>query len=137
MTKSGQAAALCPSAPAAPEAVLIGVIEPDGRVVNLTTPLPVDASFIERANTDAPLEARFRFSSPCAEGRCGYWTGAQCGLIGKLTQAVPPDNTDTLPPCAIRARCRWWRQKGREACAICSFVVTGTEAVPGGHIAPG
>ncbi len=126
--------ALCPSAPAAPGAELVGVIEPGGRVVNLPTPLAIDENFVESARGAAPLEARFRFSSACAEGRCGYWAGTQCGLIDRLTQSIAAEAAEGLPACAIRSRCRWWQQRGRDACAICSYVVTGTPAMSGGQI---
>ena len=127
--------ALCPSSPATPGARLTGVIEPGGRVANLPTPLPIDANFIDQARAGGPLEKRFRFSSPCVEGRCGYWTGHECGLIGKLHEAIVAQVSEpSLPACAIRAECRWWRQRGRDACAICAFVVTGSEGAPGGYI---
>jgi len=29
-----------------------------------------------------------------------------------------------LPRCAIRPRCRWFRQEGREACLRCPLVAT-------------
>ena len=119
---------LCPSAPAAPGAALVGVVEAGGRVVNLVTPLRIEAGFVEAAAAGPPLEKRFRFAAPCQQGRCGHWAGHQCGLIGQLRQAAADlgqgDDARALPPCAIRAQCRWWRQSGREACAVCSLVVT-------------
>ena len=33
-------------------------------------------------------ERRFRFSSPCAQGGCGQWTGSACGVIaGAMDEA--------------------------------------------------
>ena len=121
--------ALCPSAPATPGAALIGVVEAGGRVVNLLTPLPVDAGFVEAAaGAGLPPEQRFRFAAPCQEGRCGHWSGHACGLVGQLRQAAAElghgGEARALPPCAIRAQCRWWQQSGRAACAVCSLVVT-------------
>ncbi len=74
--------ALCPSAPATPGALLIGVVEETRRVANLATPIPVDDGFVEAARAHGSPERRFRFSIPCVEGRCGHWTGSACGLIG-------------------------------------------------------
>jgi hypothetical protein len=126
---------LCPSAPAAEGASLIGIVAPDGRVVNIGTPLPVDRAFLDAAQAHGPLEARFRFSSPCQKERCGHWAGTQCKLIGELLDlAVQADvdvTTESLPRCSIRAQCRWWRQRGRSACAVCPLIVTDTRSATG------
>ena len=136
MTK-GNIATLCPSAPAGQGAQLIGVVDANGRVANLGAPLTINQDFVEKSQASGPVERRFRFASPCAERRCGYWTGQECGLIGKLDGAINKKDTgQPLSRCAIRANCRWWQQRGRDACAICSFVVTGGEGAPGGYIAP-
>jgi hypothetical protein len=123
----------CPSAPATEGALLIGIIETDGQVVNLGTPLPIDEAFIETARANGPPEERFRFSSPCQKERCGHWKGSECDLIGELFQSardkslVSDDNSaHSLPRCGIRAECRWWSQRGRDACAVCPLVVTET-----------
>ena len=134
MTTGADDGALCPSAPAAPDSQLIGVIEPEGRVANLVTPLTVDAAFIERARQDGPPEVRFRFASACQQSRCSHWAGNECGLIGRLKTLVPHSEEEPLQPCAIRDQCRWWRQRGRQACAVCSLVVTGSSEVAGGYI---
>ena len=123
---------LCPSAPAAEGASLIGIVAADGRVVNMGTPLPVDRAFLEAARAHGPPESRFRFSSPCQKERCGHWTGSQCKLIGELydtaVQAEVNLTDENLPRCSIRAQCRWWHQRGRAACAVCPLVVTDTRA---------
>ena len=123
----------CPSAPAASGTLLIGIVEADGRVANLGTPLPVDEAFIAAARTHGPPEERFRFSSSCQKEKCGHWQGDECGLIGELFESarektlVAENNaTQALPRCAIRAECRWWSQRGRDACAVCPVVVTDT-----------
>jgi hypothetical protein len=120
----------CPSAPAVDGALLIGVVAADGRVVNIGTPLTIDAAFIETAVVHGAPEQRFRFSSPCVKGQCCHWNGNECGLIGGLltsaSEAGEKLESPTLPRCAIRARCRWWRQQGRGACAVCRLVVTDT-----------
>jgi hypothetical protein len=137
VTEKAAGPALCPSAPPTPGAKLIGVVEESGRVVNLTMPLTINKDFVETAKANGPIEQRFRFSLLCAEGRCGYWTGLECGLIEKLCQAINSTDSDQpLPPCAIRARCRWWRQRGRDACSVCPFVVTGSKEATGGYLSP-
>jgi len=130
MSDRGEDLTLCPSAPADEGALLIGLVATDGRVVNVRTPLPVDKEFLDNSRALGPPEARFRFSSPCHERRCSHWTGQQCKLIGELFDSAVQARVDLtepdLPPCAIRADCRWWRQRGRDACAVCRFVVTDT-----------
>jgi hypothetical protein len=127
---------LCPSAPAAPGSLLIGVVEATGLVANITTPLTVDASFIAGAKLHGPPEQRFRFASPCQQQRCGHWTGHECGLIGQLYDVAAEQGEELaahdLPRCGIRASCRWWHQRGRDACAVCPLVVTDTRSMPAG-----
>jgi hypothetical protein len=128
MSKSPDGPALCPSAPGAPGALLIGVVGEDGRVANLGTPMPVDAGFLDVARASGAPERRFRFSSRCVEGHCAQWDGRGCGLIDRVLSHVGAAGAlampATLPPCAIRASCRWWRQRGAAACAVCPLVVT-------------
>jgi hypothetical protein len=132
VSDQGEDLTLCPSAPAGEGASLIGVLAADGRVVNIGTPLPVDRAFLEAAQAHGPPESRYRFSSPCQKERCGHWTGHQCKLIGELfntaIEAGVELSTTALPRCAIRAQCRWWRQRGRDACAVCPLVVTDTKS---------
>ena len=126
---------LCPSAtlagvePGQPLHIS-GVVGADGLVTNLRTPLPVDAAMRAELQKHGTPERRFRFAAPCAEGRCGNWTeqgGGQCGLIARIRDHVAasdaaPEPAAALPPCAIRADCRWWRQDGPSACAVCPLV---------------
>jgi hypothetical protein len=107
---------------------LIGVVEEDGRVANIRTPLPVDAGFLGAAAGNGPPEQRFRFSSPCVEGHCSQWDGQGCGLIDRVLGYVAAADTQPppamVPRCAIRASCRWWQQIGAPACAVCPLVIT-------------
>lgn len=133
MSAAAAGAALCPSAPGAPGASLIGVVGSDGRVANLLTPLRIDAHFLETAaGTGGLLGKRFRFASPCQQAHCGHWADHECGLIGRLRHAAVDAGhvagDAPLPPCAIRAQCRWWQQRGRDACGVCSLVVTDQRA---------
>src|SRR5690242_973104 len=88
MTKASDGPALCPSAPGMPGAALIGVVQEDGRVTHLGTPLPVDAGFLDTARAHGPPERRFRFSSPCVERGCTQWDGQGCGLIDRILDHV-------------------------------------------------
>jgi hypothetical protein len=128
--------ALCPSATAAPGALLIGVVDEKGRVSNVVTPLTIDEAFVEVATLHGPLGKRFRFSAPCQEGRCGHWQASRCTLIGKLHSAAvdageAKNSGAGLIPCAIRSQCRWWQQRGREACSVCPVVVTDQQELLG------
>jgi hypothetical protein len=103
------------------------VVDERGRVANVLTPLTVDAAFIELAQAHGPLGQRFRFSAPCAEGRCSHWGEGRCGLVGRLGDAAAQAGAPAagaLPACAIRPHCRWWQQRGAAACAVCSMVLT-------------
>ena len=130
MSHQGEQLTLCPSAPAEEGASLIALVKTNGRIVNVGTPLPVDKEFLDAARAQGPPESRFRFSSPCRREQCGHWTGQQCKLIGELFDSAVETGADLttagLPRCAIRAQCRWWLQRGRDACAVCPLVVTDT-----------
>ena len=121
----------CPSSKCESGATLIGIVGENGKVGHLASPLIVDDNFVEKTspenNQGVPAERRFRFSSPCAENKCGQWTGNACGVIGRvmthLEEAKIPLNAK-LPPCTIRSSCRWYNQRQEKACMACSFVVT-------------
>ncbi len=122
----------CPSARCAPGNRLIGVRGPDGRIAAVRTPLPVTEDFVAAASEHGPPEARMRFAGRCATSGCAQWTGSRCGVIDRVMAhldalKVPLD--PGLPPCAIRATCRWFDQTGSTACAGCSYVVTDTRAM--------
>lgn len=122
------ATTLCPSAPGVPGALVVGVVGPDGRVSNLGAPLEADAGFLARVAEDGPPERRFRFASPCVEGRCAQWTGRACGIVEHVLDHLGPaataDAAMRLPRCAIRRDCRWFGQRGAAACAGCALVRT-------------
>lgn len=117
----------CPSAPAAPGALMIGIVGTDGMVHPLARALPVDAEFVESARRHGSPEARFRFSSPCVEGACSQWTGQSCGIVAKVLAHMERQETvepTGIPRCAIRASCRWHAERGFDACRACLYVVT-------------
>ena len=114
--------ALCPSTTprAAGEAArIVGVVDSDGRVANLLTPIPATQAVLAAAGPEP--ENAFRFSAPCAEGLCTQWRDNQCSLIGRIRAAIAPED-DRLPVCAIRGDCRWFQQDGKAACGVCSYV---------------
>lgn len=116
---------LCPSAPAAVNALVIGVVTADGSVGYVRDLLPVTPQFLRVAGTGSPPERHFRFSSPCQECACAQWAGDSCSLPQRLAELVPSENAATgLPRCAIRARCRWFHQSGADACHICPLITT-------------
>jgi hypothetical protein len=66
----------------------------------------------------------FRLAARCEEKKCVHFDGARCQLAVRIVGMLPPV-TDDLPPCVIRADCRWFRQEGRAACLRCPQIVTG------------
>lgn len=124
----GQGERTCPSARCAPGARVLGMVQPDGRVALLRTPLPVDEDDCARLSARGTPEAGMRFADRCVEGRCQQWTGHSCGVIERVLSALAPDLPASLPPCPIRAECRWYGQEGGAACAVCPQVVTDTTA---------
>lgn len=79
-----------------------------------------------------PAETRFRFSSPCLSRGCAQWESGRCGVVDRvLTTAEnqPPEDSVSLPDCAIRTHCRWHIQRGDSACHVCPGVVTASHEV--------
>lgn len=107
--------------------MLIGIVGSDGRLGHISPVLPVDAEFVARATTGRTPESRFRFAEPCAEARCNQWAGDRCGLIEEMLDSprgiAEASDGGALPRCGIRASCRWFGERGPEACAVCPLVV--------------
>jgi hypothetical protein len=107
--------------------VLIGIVGGDGRLGQISPPLPVDAEFVARAEAGRTPESRFRFAEPCAEGDCNQWAGDRCGLIEEMLDSpqgiAEASEGAALPRCGIRSSCRWFAERGPDACAICPLVV--------------
>ncbi len=117
----------CPSATCEPGAKLLGAVGEDGRIKHLRTPLEIDKDFVAKARAKGVPEAKMRFAAPCQEGKCGHWTGDACGLIDKVMAHIeaeaPEMKAVEVPPCTIRASCRWYMQTGAQACLSCDLVV--------------
>ena len=117
---------ICPSSRAKPGAQLLGVRQREGTIAILPQALPVDDDFMQVVQQDpTPPEQRFRFSNKCVENGCEQWTGKSCGVIERVVEyldQVPVKQT--LPACSIRPACRWYAQRGSDACRICPYVLT-------------
>jgi len=91
----------------------------------LRTPRAVDEGFIARARETGPPEAGMRFANACVKGACAQWADHHCGVIERvLAHLGTPPAPDALPPCLIRATCRWFAERGGAACGVCDLVVT-------------
>jgi hypothetical protein len=123
MEKKGKV--LCPSARCEPGAVLLGVVRQDGRIAYLPPGFVVDEQFSRIAHEGRNPESRFRFSARCVESSCRQWAGGRCTVPDQVRSrlAAPPAPGEP-PTCAIRPQCRWHRQDGPAACALCPLVIT-------------
>lgn len=117
---------LCPSAPANVNAILLGVVRADGSVAFIKDRIKVTREFVDIAAASGTPENRFRFGSGCIERGCQQWSNGACSLPDRLAELVaPPDTPDApLPSCSIRDQCRWFEQRGADACRICPVIVT-------------
>lgn len=114
---------LCPSARCEPDALLIGIVGPTGRVGHINPALAVDEEFVLEAHRGRAPEKRFRFAQPCTEAGCQHWTGTRCGVVdAALSRDL--ESAESLPRCGIRTACRWFAQSGANACRVCPLVVT-------------
>ena len=115
----------CPSAVCEEGANLVGIVNQEGMVDFLSNPFIIDAEFVDIAFRGKQPESRFRFSNRCVENGCKQWTGHSCSVIERvLVEAEGQDFPNKLPPCSIRASCRWYHQEGNNACFVCPFIVT-------------
>jgi hypothetical protein len=119
-------APLCPSAPGRPgESVLIGVVtgEPgSARIMPTDAPTEVTEDLLALAGPVSPSEV-FRFASHCRGCACVHFSGGACQLAVRGV-AILPEVTSGVPKCAIRSRCRWFRQEGIAICKRCPQIVT-------------
>jgi hypothetical protein len=117
---------LCPSAPANVKAILLGVIQADHSVAFIKDRIEVTQEFLDIAAKGRTLETRFRFSSACIGSACKQWGNGGCSLPDRLAYMIPRSEAtdETLPNCSIRDQCRWFHQRGADACRVCDVVVT-------------
>lgn len=122
---------LCPSAqPDVPDARVFGVMtgtqEAGLRVGYLNEPQPVTPEILAASAPAAPTEV-MRIAAPCMGHDCGHFDGANCRLATRIATMLDPV-VRSLPRCAIRPTCRWFRQEGPDACFRCPQVVTDLRA---------
>ena len=117
---------LCPSAPANVNTILLGVVQADGSVAFIKDRIEVTHEFLDIATKGRALETRFRFGSTCIERACKQWVNGGCSLPDRLADLIrQPETTDApLPSCSIRDQCRWFDQRGVDACHVCPVIVT-------------
>jgi len=119
--------ASCPSITSfSPDAQIFGVLTGSAtagfQVGYLTEALPATPGLLAAAVPAKPAEV-FRAAAPCMESGCKHFDGANCQLVQRLAAMLDPV-VRTVPRCAIRSTCRWFRQEGREACLRCPQVAT-------------
>ena len=118
---------LCPSYKCKDGAILLGVVMRDGRVAFSADRIIVNKEFVDIAREGRSPEKRFRFGGQCVQSGCKQWTGSRCGVIDSVIEEEKERlDYSSLPECSIRPECRWFDQRGAEACAICPEVITDT-----------
>lgn len=118
---------LCPSAKCETGSSLLGIVNGEGKIDYLQTPVEISDSFVRVAHEGRSPEKRFRFTASCIEDGCKQWVEGRCTVADKVIAAIHSEIHDKpLPNCGIRASCRWFKQSGQTACAVCEHVVTDT-----------
>jgi hypothetical protein len=117
---------LCPSSqPELPGSIVFGIVggaASNPRVAYLAEPVATSGELLELVEPAEPPEV-FRFAAACARGACAHYSRGVCRLAQRISRSLPVV-VDSLPPCEIRASCRWWRQEGAAACKRCPQIVT-------------
>jgi hypothetical protein len=107
------------------EAKVFGVVigsEKNPEVAWLEEPVPVTEELLAKCG-EADAQQIFRITAPCQESLCTHFDGQDCKLAARIVQILPAV-TDSLPPCQLRASCRWYVQEGKPACLRCPQVIT-------------
>lgn len=119
-------APLCPSAqPTMSNCQVLGVLTEgeDGRRLSyLNQRLEVTDAVLAMAGPAKPTQV-FRFAGTCEENKCAHFDGQDCHLAKRIVQIMPAV-VHRLPPCIVRANCRWYVQEGKNACLRCPQVST-------------
>lgn len=111
---------LCPIAqPEMANAQVLGVLEETKHgplLTYLNQRVPVTDDVLRMAEPARPT-AVFRFAAICEQRKCLHFDGTDCHLARRIVQILPAA-VSSLPPCIIRANCRWYAQEGGQvACA--------------------
>lgn len=114
----------CPSAqPQMPGALVHGVVDAaSGKILYLDVPSATTPELLASTAPLLPTQV-LRFTAECQEGSCAHFVGSECSLVDRLVQILPA-STAELPRCAIRSHCRWFLQRGKQACLRCCDIVT-------------
>lgn len=116
----------CPSAqPDMRDARIFGVrsgTEDAPRTAYLERDVEVADALVDGLEGVEPTEV-FRYAARCEESRCSHFDGERCTLARRLRDFLQPV-ARTLPPCTVRATCRWYAEEGEEICFRCPQVVT-------------
>ena len=91
------------------------------RLGYLTEALPVTEDLIALAGPNDPASV-FRIAARCATGGCKHWKDNGCSLAERVVEGLPVV-VNALPACQIRSTCRWFRQKGKDACLRCPGII--------------
>jgi len=128
MSRSKDTPILCPSGMCETGNRLLGIVGRDGKVSFLREPIVLDEAFVSSAHQGRAPEKRFRFATPCLESGCKQWKDSRCSIVDEVVSVLGTDhpNHNDLPNCGIRRTCRWYKQSGVSACAVCPEVITDT-----------
>ena len=120
---------LCPSGQMKVGATVLGVVTETGEIAYLDEKVVVDEKFIAAASAGRDPLKRFRFSHDCMGHGCGQWDGDHCSVSREAVKHLVAEDAGRptaaeLPRCHIRARCRWFAERGAAACRACPEVIT-------------
>jgi hypothetical protein len=125
LSRKSKKTLMCPSADAEMSgSVIFGIVAgtpEEPHVVHLDR---VKAIPQELLTLEAPVKPSeiFRIAATCIENGCMHFDGTNCRLTERIIDGLPAVS-EQLPACAIRSKCRWWHQEGKEACFRCQQVV--------------
>jgi hypothetical protein len=119
----------CPSYAVKPGAKLYGIVNENGFINYLKSPIEINQDFIEEAYKGREPEKRFRFAGNCSKSGCNQWNGTskECGLVDQLIDIIGNEESIQLQDCPIRSKCRWFSQRKGHACAQCNEVIRDIE----------
>lgn len=117
---------MCPSSNCKTGSDILGVRQDNGMVAILPQTLPINDAFIEKTTAHPiSVQQRFRFTNKCIENGCRQWNGKGCGVIETVVRYLDKvPQIQNLQPCSIRPTCRWFSQRGSDACRICPYITT-------------
>jgi hypothetical protein len=116
---------LCPSAQCEDGAILLGVVRKDGHISFISKKVVIDEEFVSISHIGRSPEKRFRFADTCVKAACKHWTSDRCKVIDNIVDILANQTESSkLPDCSIREQCRWFKQLGSKACAVCPEIIT-------------